>query len=47
VITEINLSLGITKPNAIGFTAKFYQLYRQILFILYAQSLFVIMSFCL
>ena len=23
VITEIDLSLGITKPNSIGFTAKF------------------------
>ena len=27
--------------------AKFYRLYHQILFILYTQSLFVIMSFCL
>jgi len=27
--------------------AKFYRLYRQILFILYTQSLFVIMLFCL
>ena len=35
------------KPIVRNNKTKFYQLYRQILFILYTQSLFVIMLFCL
>jgi len=35
------------KPMVRNSKTNFYRLYRQILFILYTQSLFVIMSFCL
>ena len=38
VITEINLSLGITKPNSIGFTAKFYLYFTPSLYLSLCHS---------
>ena len=38
VITEIDLSLGITKPNAIGFTAKFYLYFTPSLYLSLCHS---------
>ena len=54
VITEIDLLLGITKPNSIGFTAKFCLYFTPSLYLSLCHSvskntlsLYVFMSFCL
>ena len=39
VITEIDLSLGITKPNSIGFTAKFYLYFTPSLYLSLCHSI--------
>ena len=40
VITEINLSLGITKPNSISFTAKFCLYFTPSLYLSLCHSVF-------